>query len=168
MVKIVELEVTDWAIYRELRLIALKESPLAFGSTFHEALNKVAEDWRGRLESRNFITLFAKEGNKLIGTVAAMFHTKERNSHVATIIGNYVIKDYRGKGVGSNLMRKIIEKIEERPGIIKINLQVAETQKPAIDLYKKYGFKEVGTQKKELSLDGKFYDVVLMEKILDK
>ena len=146
--------------------MALKESPLAFSTTLHESLNKVAGYWRGHLDSNDSVMLFAKKNTKLIGTVAAVFSQKRRLSHTAEIAGNYVLKEYRGKGVGSALMEAIIERIKEREEIIKINLSVAKTQDAAIALYRKFGFRQVGIQKKQLSYDGKFYDLVLMEKLL--
>ncbi|MBD3280731.1 GNAT family N-acetyltransferase [Candidatus Dojkabacteria bacterium] len=168
MARIVKLDVTDWSIYRELRLQALKESPLAFTSTLHESLDKVADYWRGHLDSKNSVMLFAKERGKLVGTVAAVFNDKKRLSHIAEIAGNYVRKEHRGKGIGSMLMEGIIEEIKDRKKILKINLKVAKTQDAAIGLYEKFSFLKVGVQKKELSYDGKYYDLVLMEKLLDK
>ncbi|MBN1331886.1 GNAT family N-acetyltransferase [Candidatus Dojkabacteria bacterium] len=168
MIKIVTLTISDWQAYRDLRLQALKESPLAFTTTLHEALKNVADDWKGYLKSQNSITLFAKKGQSLVGMGAAIFNEKERTSHIAEIVGFYVLKEHRGKGIGGKLFQNILRNIEDLENIIKIKLGVAETQKAALGLYKKFGFKIIGTQEKELVLDGKYYDVILMEKMLNK
>lgn len=165
MTEITTLKVTDWQMYKELRLKALEESPLAFTSTLHEALNKVAEDWQNYLKGDNSITLFAKKGDQLAGMVAAVFNDKKRTSHVAEIVGNYVAPNFRGKGIGSKLFEAILKAIDQREQITKIILSVASTQKPAISLYKKYGFRVVGTHKKHLQLNNHYYDLVLMEKL---
>jgi ribosomal protein S18 acetylase RimI-like enzyme len=39
-------------------------------------------------------------------------------------------------------------------------------QNAAVDLYKQFGFNVVGRLKNELRIDGKFYDELIMEKLL--
>lgn len=80
-------------------------------------------------------------------------------------ITNIVIgKKYRNKGFGNKLLYEIIEhakkdisKIDYDPKII--SLEVSENNFPAIGLYRKNGFKEVGHRKKYY--EGKF-DAIIM------
>ena len=39
-------------------------------------------------------------------------------------------------------------------------------QEAAVSLYQKYGFKTVGRLTKELRLEGRYYDELIMEKLL--
>ena len=50
--------------------------------------------------------------------------------------------------------------------IIKISLNVNPKQKSAVRLYKKFGFKVVGVMKKDLFVNGKFYDELILEKFI--
>jgi len=50
----------------------------------------------------------------------------------------YVKKDYRGKGIGKKLIRKVIDKARTDK-CNKLRWQVSEWNKPAIDFYKNLG-----------------------------
>jgi diamine N-acetyltransferase len=56
----------------------------------------------------------------------------------------YSIQEYLGKGIGKELMKASIREAKER-GCDSIWLGVWEKNKRAIDFYRKWGFKEVGT-----------------------
>ncbi|MFC1723991.1 ribosomal protein S18-alanine N-acetyltransferase [candidate division KSB1 bacterium] len=61
-------------------------------------------------------------------------------------IGNFaVIEDFRRKGIGSYLLKLIIEKGREL-GANFFYLEVRKSNKPAINLYEKFGFKVIGTK----------------------
>lgn len=57
-----------------------------------------------------------------------------------------VRKNQRGRGVGSKLLESLIAWAKEK-GIVQIGLEVRESNKNALGLYKKYGFYEVGNRK---------------------
>ena len=57
-----------------------------------------------------------------------------------------VTPEHRGKGLSSLLMDKMISDSAEN-GVSVIFLEVRENNAPAIGLYKKYGFTEVGKRK---------------------
>lgn len=61
-----------------------------------------------------------------------------------------VKKEYRNMGFGKMLMEALIEKAKEQK-IKAITLEVRVTNKSAINLYKKLGFKEAGIRKKYYS-----------------
>ena len=72
-----------------------------------------------------------------------------------------VITKERGKGIGDKLLKYLIEKYKDSD-IKNITLEVKEDNIIAINLYKKYGFKNVSTREK-------YYDGInglLMEKTL--
>lgn len=61
-----------------------------------------------------------------------------------------VKKEYRGKGYGKMLMNALIEDAKKQ-NIKAMTLEVRVTNKSAIALYKKLGFKEAGIRKKYYS-----------------
>ena len=72
-----------------------------------------------------------------------------------------VITKERGRGIGNKLLKYLIEKYKDSD-IKNITLEVKEDNIIAINLYKKYGFKNVSTREK-------YYDGInglLMEKTL--
>ena len=52
-------------------------------------------------------------------------------------------KQYRGNGLSSILKKKLIE-CAKLNGCLSINLEVSSSNEVAINLYKKFGFKQVG------------------------
>ena len=72
-----------------------------------------------------------------------------------------VVKAEWNNGVGSMLMEKLIEYAKQH-GIEIINLDVRSDNVNAIHLYKKYGFKHIGTSPAFFKINGKYIDFELM------
>lgn len=77
----------------------------------------------------------------------------------------YIAREYRGRGIGS-LLLKAIEEAARKNGFHKIILYTFPFNEMGQKLYAKNGFREVGTFQKHGILDGKFVDVMAMEKPL--
>jgi len=78
----------------------------------------------------------------------------------------YIERPLRGIGIGSVLMEALIEKASEL-GYHKLVLSALSNNEKGKTLYKKFGFREVGVYKEQGILDGKWIDILIMEKILD-
>ena len=65
----------------------------------------------------------------------------------AELMNIVVKKDFRNCGIGAILLKNIIKKARELE-IKKIYLEVNDTNLPAINLYKKFNFKQIGIRKK--------------------
>jgi RimJ/RimL family protein N-acetyltransferase len=99
--------------------------------------------------------------NKMIARVDLRKGTG-RGSHVAEL-GIAVRNGYRGIGIGKFLMRKAIEMARKDKDIKIITLRVFSTNKSAIDLYKKIGFKVVARLPKRNYYKGKYVDDLVMD-----
>jgi len=82
-------------------------------------------------------------------------------------IGNFGIairSSYRGIGLGNYLMEEIVKlakkELKPKPKIIK--LSVFSTNKPAIKLYEKQGFKKVAEIPRQYQYKGKFVNEIIM------
>lgn len=162
MIEIKKLPSNRWKEYNQLRLEALKNDPAAFGSSYEEEKKLSESDWKRRIKN----TLFAMDDNKPVGMITYVFNDKIKTRHIANIFGVYVKKEYRKQGIGKKLIERALSNIKKNKEIIKINLCVNPKQKTALNLYKKYRFKVIGRLKKDLFIDGKFYDELLMEKFI--
>jgi L-amino acid N-acyltransferase YncA len=81
-------------------------------------------------------------------------------------ISIYIHRDYRGKGVGQSLLRDL-EGAAVKNGFHKLVLFTFPFNTLGQGLYKKSGYREVGVFRNQGILDGKFVDVMAMEKILE-
>jgi L-amino acid N-acyltransferase YncA len=77
----------------------------------------------------------------------------------------YVQREWRGKGVGSALLRALIARAKQL-GYHKMVLSAFPWNTAGTALYQKCGFRTVGIYKEQGLLDGKWVDTVIMEKIL--
>ena len=84
----------------------------------------------------------AKQENEIVGFAGVMLVIDEVN-----IMNIVVRKNKRNLGIGSLLLEEII-RFSKIHSAASITLEVNEKNIPAIKLYKKYGFKQVGLRKK--------------------
>lgn len=77
----------------------------------------------------------------------------------------YIKRNYRGKGVGGTLL-SYIEGAAKENDFHKIVLFTFPFNGLGQGLYKKRGFREVGVFKNQGILDGRYVDVMAMEKLL--
>ena len=162
MIKIKKLPTSRWKDYRNLRLDALRKDSISFSSSYEEEKKLLDSEWKRR--TRN--TLFALSDDKPIGMIAYVFNKKSKIRHIANIFGFYVKESYRNQGVGRKLIESALSSIMRNEYIIKIDLTVNPKQTSAVRLYKKFGFRVVGVMKRDLFVNGKFYDGLIMEKFL--
>lgn len=105
----------------------------------------------------------AEEDGKVIGLGILMNHGNLRKKHVG-VITLMVNSDYQNKGIGSLLMDKLII-LSESLNIIRLELCVFRDNYKAINLYKKFGFKEEGIKVKSALKNGEYIDEIMMARI---
>ncbi len=169
-IKIIQLAPESWEQYKNLRLEAVQEDPLAFGLTYEEYSDYPDEFWKNHLEKsvkgQDSWIFFAQVKDELIGMLAADRVNKKRMSHLSHIHSMSVKQGYRGKGVASMLMEALLNKLTQQEDLLIAQMGVASSQNAAVQLYKKFGFEIVGTRKKVFRYGNDFYDEILMEKEL--
>ena len=158
-VEITSISESQWELCRDLRLEALREVPLAFSGSYEEEEGLSEATWRTR--SKN--ALFALEQEAPVGMIVLIRQESQKTRHIANIFGLYVKASHRGQGIGKRLLQEAIHNLAALKHIRKVKLTAVNTQKAAIDLYKKFQFQEVGILKNELGYQGKFYDELVME-----
>jgi phosphinothricin acetyltransferase len=77
----------------------------------------------------------------------------------------YVARRYRGKGIGYLLLTALARQAKT-DGFHKIVLHALDSNENGKRLYRKSGFSEVGVFREHGMLDGRFVDVVAMERLL--
>ncbi|MDU1016038.1 MAG: GNAT family N-acetyltransferase [Clostridium perfringens] len=105
----------------------------------------------------------AEEDGKVLGLGILMNHGNLRKKHVG-LITLMVNSDYQNKGIGSLLMDKLIN-LSESLNIIRLELCVFRDNYKAINLYKKFGFKEEGIKIKSALKNGEYADEIIMARI---
>jgi L-amino acid N-acyltransferase YncA len=107
--------------------------------------------------------LVAKAGDEVVGWFA-LSPISNRCAYKGVAEGSlYVKSTARGKGVGKTLLKAAVEE-SERIGIWTMQSGTFPENKASIAMQKACGFRQVGVRERIGCLNGKWRDVVLMER----
>jgi len=144
---------------------------------FWDCLDTVARErlWLGTFEgypiesTRAFVTrmieqdnpqFVALDGEKVVGWIDISPGGLPLSAHVGTL-GMGLLSDYRGQGLGRQLMHTALEKARQK-GLKRIELSVYPHNQAGIALYEKVGFKHEGARAKAAKLDQGYVDILMM------
>lgn len=114
----------------------------------------------------NALFIIAEIDSKIIGTASFSGGARPRISHIGELSVS-VLKEYWGNGIGTELVKYIIDWCKNSGIIKKINLIVRNDNFSAIHVYKKLGFTEEGVITREFQIKSEFYSALFMGYIID-
>jgi RimJ/RimL family protein N-acetyltransferase len=113
-------------------------------------------------ENPNSKILLAELNNQIIGLLFFVANPKKKNSHTGEF-GVSVHPEFQGINVGRILVEALLRWARESSKIEKIYLNVFETNRHAIKLYKDLGFLVEGRYVKAVKqLTGEYVDIIQM------
>jgi L-amino acid N-acyltransferase YncA len=146
----------DWesvrAIYRE---------GIASGQATFETDAPSWEQWDA--SHHPFARFVARSEGRVVGWAALAPVSRRRCYAGVAEVSVYVAADFRGRGVGRQLMRTIISE-SERQGIWTLQGSTFVENEPSLRLQRAFGFREVGRRVRIAQLYGVWRDTVLMER----
>lgn len=138
-------------------------------ATSRKVTRKEEAEWlRQRLaltEKGEVLGLVAEIEGKMVARSELRKRTGRYSKHVGNI-GIGIRKGYRGVGIGTEMMKVLIAKAETM-GLKMIDPAVASSNKRAIHVYEKVGFKKTGRIPKFYYKDGKYFDEIIMAKEIE-
>ena len=160
-----QLGEADAPAYRELRLRALREDPDQFGRTYEEEVDRpltvTKERLRAQAAAGGSFTLGAFEGT-LIGVVTVLRGEGTKERHRATVVGMYVAREARGRGVGRALLEEARARAARIDGVEQLHLALVTTNEAARRLYRALGFVPYGVEPRALKFGERYWDEELM------
>jgi ribosomal protein S18 acetylase RimI-like enzyme len=139
------------SVARERQYLTVLEGP-PIDTTRHFILNSIASNWAH---------VIALDKGKVIGWCdIRAFDNRPVVAHTGLLVMG-VLASHRGHGVGSALIKAALQKAKKN-GLTRIELAVREKNKPAIALYKKFGFVAEGLQINAACVDGKYENHISM------
>ena len=161
-VEIRALNPEDLPALRDLRLRALREHPEAFATSEAEERERSPEELARRLApALHQVTLGAFDRDRLVGFVALTRSTRIRQHHRATLTAMYVAPEARGAKLGRALLEQALA-IAREWGVMDVALAVTVGNREARALYAAAGFLSYGVEPRGLNVEGRLYDVELM------
>lgn len=152
-----EMKSTDWEQVKNIYLEGINTGIATFQT---EA--PVWENWdKGHL---NTCRLVARSGNDIAGWVA-LSPTSSRCCYSGVVeVSIYIDEKYKKQGVGTALLKRVIEQSEEND-IWSLYCSIIRENIASITLHKKCGFREIGIRENISKMsNGIWHDVVLMER----
>ena len=153
---IAKMKDNDW-----LEVKSIYEEGIATGDATFETKSPGWEKWdESHLPD---CRLVAKSGNKIAGWVALSPVSSRCVYKGVAEVSLYVKDSSRGQGVGKMLLKAAIEE-SERIGIWTLQSGTFPENTASIALQNSCGFREVGVREKIGCMDGRWRDVILMER----
>lgn len=137
-------------VAKESRYLALMDTP-----SIEQVRDFIAEQLRNKMP--HYIAI---EGDMVIGWCDIASFNRPALAH-SGLLRMGVLKEYRGSGVGAELMRIVLDKAKEM-GIERVELDVRADNERAVKFYKKFGFEVEGVKRKACKTDGVYANVLTM------
>jgi RimJ/RimL family protein N-acetyltransferase len=139
----------DAPAYRALMLEAYALHPDAFTSDVSEREALPMVWWEKRLETGADVTdvvFGAVEGETLLGVAGLSLETRKKARHKSTLFGMYVPQAQRGRGIGRDLIRRVLDHARAQPQLLLVQLTVTQGNHGAQGLYERQGFTPFGVE----------------------
>lgn len=148
------------AINEMRRMDGVRENTLGI---FSERITRSEDFIRGLTENEHLLVAEVKEAEvrKVVGMVGLHVGRNPRLRHSASV-GIMVHADYQGKGIGTALLKKVIDLADNWLMLVRVELTAFVENEGAVKLYQSLGFQIEGTKKYAAIRNGKYADEYLM------
>jgi ribosomal protein S18 acetylase RimI-like enzyme len=157
------LSVGDVDEFRQLRLRACREEPVAFTEAYEELASLPPEHFKSYFDNGWIAGAF--KGNEMVGLAGLYCHKGQKVAHKGTVWGVYAAPETRGQGVARRLIGIVLAEAE-RAGLEVIHLSTDVNNSRTVGLYKSLGFEPWGIDKSFAKVSGRYIDEVMMAKYL--
>ncbi|MDM5221118.1 GNAT family protein [Peribacillus sp. NJ11] len=166
MIRTGELEDAEAVLELQNSVISEGEYFIAVSNEFNKTIEQ-QRDWIQRsLENERETIIVAEINGEVIGWIGFESENRKRMSHKGSF-GLMIRKNYRGMGIGKELVQALLDWAEANPLIEKVSLGVFSTNHRAIALYKSMGFVEEGRKIKEFKMsESEYVDDIIMYKLV--
>ena len=140
------LNTGEAALYRELRLEALKESPEAFATTYEAASKRDDDSWIQQADGSSIgddRATFVVIADRPLG-LAAIYREPD-NASVGELIQMWIAPEYRGGSLAADLLDALLD-WAARHDFITIRAEVTPGNSRALRFYQKCGFRLVDSE----------------------
>jgi len=136
------LNLGEAALYRKVRLEALRESPEAFATSYESALERSEESWIAQADGSSQgddRATFLVMGDQPIGL--AGLYRDGNDPSAGELIQMWISPDHRGSAAAAELLEHVFTWAAEC-GMRTIRAEVTEGNTRALRFYEKHGFRQ--------------------------
>jgi L-amino acid N-acyltransferase YncA len=120
--------------------------------------------WLAGKSARHPVFVAERQGEVAAWGSLNLFNARRCYDHVADF-SVYVARERRGEGLGAVMLAHLVE-TARAIGFHKLVLATFPFNDAGVALYARTGFRQVGIYREQGQLDGKWVDILIMEKLL--
>lgn len=117
-----------------------------------------------KMKTGQLVYLAVFNGSRAIASLELRRLKQDVSKHAGEL-AIFIAKDYRGMGLGKFLINLLFDLAKDMK-LKMIESRAFANNEVAINMYKKFGFVEVGRMPKEIFFNGEYIDNIIMVKIL--
>jgi L-amino acid N-acyltransferase YncA len=150
------MRTADWEAVRAIYIQGIATGNATFEQT--------APEWEAWDAAHfSYCRLVARAGEEVLGWAALSPYSRRQVYAGVAEVSVYVAEAARGRGVGAALLAGLVTE-SARNGLWTLQARVFPENTASIRLHEHCGFRVVGTRERIGCLDGRWRDVVLMER----
>jgi RimJ/RimL family protein N-acetyltransferase len=150
------------------RVVAGIDAVCAEGGYFYTPHYVPTPQWEAALHRPesvpDHLLLVAEVGDTLVGSVQLFPQSTAQANGRAGELGIFVLRPFRGKGVGTALMRELLHWAGDW-GYTRIVLSVLASNARAIRLYENFGFVTEGQRRREYAFIGEQVELIMVRSL---
>ncbi|MFZ2586810.1 MAG: GNAT family N-acetyltransferase [Alphaproteobacteria bacterium] len=115
-----QLTEADWEIYKDIRLKSLQSDPTSFSSTYETESQFSQHDWQKDLLAPTKAIFGLFDNRQPIGISFISIPKKDISQSTAKLLGSWIDKKYRNKGLSNLLYDARIEWAKKHPTVERL------------------------------------------------
>ena len=135
------------------------------GATFETTLRTPQDIAAWLADAARFPLLVAAGGDAVLGWAGLTSYRARACYAGIAEFSIYLDRDARGRGLGRQLLTALVDVARDR-GFWKLVSRIFPSNAASLALCRSCGFREVGVYEKHGRLDGKWLDVVIVERVI--
>ncbi len=129
---------SEWEIFRDLRLLALRSAPGMFGSTYTQASSRTEADWRELLSGERQQIFGMFDCDKLVG-IAGVFTARDDEA-TAHLVMDFILPEYRGRGLWRRMYEARLDWIRRQKSFRRAIVAARQSNAPSLASMRAAGF----------------------------
>jgi L-phenylalanine/L-methionine N-acetyltransferase len=109
--------------------------------------------------------LVAEAGGQIVGSAGLHVPGLSMRRHHVRMLGIGIAEEWQGKGLGRQLMERLLQWADNWAGILRVELVVHADNDRAMALYRSFGFVEEGRHRAYAMKNGRYVDAICMARL---
>jgi len=158
------LDRTEWAVFKNIRLLALQTEPGVFSASYESWETKSPDEWQNLLAGTGHQAFGLFEGIRLIGITGVV--TSREDGRTAILVMSFILPEYREQGLSRFLYDVRLQWIRSRPEFTKVIVSHRESNEASRKANQRHGFQIVKREARKwpdgITEDEIFYELCLV------